>query len=74
MRTRLDAQLGRRAAVRRQAGRRARKHVGILAAQRGKVGGIAVVRGQRKSRPVGGEPKTDDESTVLLQRSDGRAQ
>ena len=48
VRIRLDAQLQRRAAVRRQAGQRVRKHVGILE-------GIAVVRRLRNRRPVGGE-------------------
>ena len=51
--TRLDAQLERR--------QRVRKHVGILAGQRGELGGIAVVRGQRKCRTVGGERDLADE-------------
>ena len=66
MRTRLDAQLERRAAVRRQAGRRVSKQFGILAGQRGELGGIAVVRGQRKRRPVGGERDLADKQRCAV--------
>ena len=61
MRTRLDAQLERRAAVGGQTRRGARKHVGVLTGQGGEVGGIAVGGRQRECRPVGGERDAADE-------------